>query len=87
MISRSQLWQHSGWSLALYQLPYGEEKELLSSILKVENMIPALPPDTLPPVAHGVQEERVLEEAIVEQLLDDNEEEDLPNQLLDSDKA
>jgi hypothetical protein len=30
---------------------------------------------------------RVLEEAIVEQLLDDNEEEDLPNQLLDSDKA
>jgi hypothetical protein len=71
----------------LVKFDNGEEKDLPSDVSKVENMIAALPPDALLPVPHSVQEERVLEEAIVEQLLDDNEEEDLPNQLLDSDKA
>jgi hypothetical protein len=41
-------------------------------------VIAALPPDALLPVPHGIQEERILEEIIVEKLLDDNEEEDSP---------
>jgi hypothetical protein len=79
--------QSVGENHYLVKFDNGEEKELPSAVLKVENMITALPPDALLPVPHSVQEERVLEEAIEQQLLDDDEEEDLPDQLLESDEA
>jgi hypothetical protein len=41
----------------------------------------------LPPVPQGIQEERILEDAIVEDLPEDNEEEDLPTHLPISDEA
>ena len=65
----------------------GEEKELPSAVLKVESIVAALPPDTLIPVARDVQEERMLLDAVAEQLIDDHEEEDLPDQLPDSEEA
>ncbi len=55
--------------------------------MKVENIIAALPPDALLPVPQGIQEERMLEDAIAEDLPEDNEEEDLPTHLPDSDEA
>jgi hypothetical protein len=78
--------QSAGENHYLVKFDNGEEKDLPSEVSKVENMIAALPPDALLPVPHSVQEKRVLEEAIVEQLLDD-EKEDLPDQLPDSDEA
>jgi hypothetical protein len=71
----------------LVRFDNGEEKELPSSVLKVENIIAALPPDALLPVPQGIQEERMLEDAIAEDLPEDNEEEDLPTHLPDSDEA
>jgi hypothetical protein len=64
-----------------------EEKELSSSVLKVESIVAALPPDVLLPVPQGIKEERMLEDVVAEELPADNEEEDLPPQLPDSDKA
>ncbi len=71
----------------LVRFDNGEEKELSSSVLKVESITVALPPDALLPVPQGIQEERMLEDAIAEELPEDNEEEDLPTQLPDSDEA
>jgi hypothetical protein len=88
MVSREIIWLCCAicWR-KLLKFDNGEEKELPSSVLKVENMIAALTPDDLLPVPHGVQEERILEKVILEQLLDENEEEDLPNQLPDLDEV
>ena len=71
----------------LVRFDNGEEKELPSAVLKVESIVAALPPDTLIPVARDVQEERMLLDAVAEQLIDDHEEEDLPDQLPDSEEA
>ena len=70
----------------LVRFDNGEEKELSSSVLKVESITVALPPDALLPVPQGIQEERMLEDAIAEELPEDNEEDDLPTQLPDSDE-
>jgi hypothetical protein len=56
-------------------------------VLKVESIVAALPPDALLPVPRDVQEEIILADAITDQLADDHEEEDLPNQLPDSEEA
>ncbi len=71
----------------LVRFDNGEEKELPSAVLKVESIVAALPPDALLPVACDMQEERLLLDAVAEQLIDDHEEEDLPDQLPDSGEA
>jgi hypothetical protein len=55
--------------------------------LKVENIIAALPPDALLPVHQHIQVERMLKDAIAEDLPKDNEEGDLPTHLPNSDEA
>ncbi len=75
-----------GENCYLVRFDYGEEKELSSSVLEVESIIATVSPDDLLSVPRGIQEERMLEDAIAEELPEDNEEDDLPTQLPDSDE-
>lgn len=61
----------------LMQFDNGEEKGLASSVLKVESMVAALPPDPLVPIPQIIREEAVLE-AADEMLHEDEELEHLP---------
>jgi hypothetical protein len=88
---QQRLFDNMVWSIGencyLVSFDNGEEKELSSSVLKIENIIAALPPDALLPVPQSIQEERMLEDATAEELPEDNKEADLPTQLPDSDEA
>lgn len=61
----------------LIRFDNGEEKELPSSVLKVEHMIASLPPDVPLPHPVNAQEEAILENA-VDEVADTIETEDMP---------
>jgi hypothetical protein len=61
----------------LVRFDNGQEKELPSNVLKVEDMVATLPPDVLLPIPQNVRELTNLENAEAD-LLDVEESEDLP---------
>jgi hypothetical protein len=61
----------------LVRFDNGQEKELPSNVLKVEDMVASLPPDVLLPIPQNVREVTNLENAEAD-LLDVEESEDLP---------
>ncbi len=70
----------------LMQFDNGKEKGLASSVLKVESMVAALPPDPLVPIPQNLREEAVLE-AADEMLHEDEELEHLPDSHPEEEEA
>jgi hypothetical protein len=70
----------------LVRFDNGEEKELASSVLKVESMVASIPPDVLAPLPRNIREEAVLETAD-ELLNDDDELEHLPDSRPEAEEA
>jgi hypothetical protein len=70
----------------LVQFNNGEERELASSVLKVESMVAAIPPDALVPIPQNIREGAVIE-AADELLHEDKEMEHLPDSRLEEEEA